>query len=127
MATRGIDVAKLSVRIAFDVAGQIGPGKIDLLEAIDACGSITHAGRRMAMSYRRAWEMVDELNGLFRTPLVMRHAGGKNGGGTSLTALGQELVTRYRSIEHAAAEIARIDLEILESALRSRDASAPIN
>ena len=52
----------LSVRIDLDAEGRIGPGKIQLLENIHACGSISAAGRAMDMSYKRAWDLVDEIN-----------------------------------------------------------------
>src|ERR1700694_2005606 len=71
----------LSVRIDLDTEGRIGPGKIQLLENIRACGSISAAGRAMDMSYKRAWDLVDEINRICRRAAVERQAGGKNGGG----------------------------------------------
>ena len=59
----------LSVRIDLDAEGRIGPGKIQLLENIHTCGSISAAGRAMDMSYKRAWDLVDEIN------RICRHAG----------------------------------------------------
>ena len=56
----------LSVRIDLDTEGRIGPGKIQLLENIQACGSISAAGRAMDMSYKRAWDLVDEINRICR-------------------------------------------------------------
>ena len=56
----------LSVRIDLDAEGRIGPGKIQLLEKIHACGSISAAGRAMDMSYKRAWDLVDEINRICR-------------------------------------------------------------
>ncbi len=58
----------LSLRIDLDPGGRIGPGKIELLEKIAAFGSISAAGRAMDMSYRRAWELVEELNTIFGKP-----------------------------------------------------------
>lgn len=114
-------MASLSVRIALDPSGRIGPGKIDLLEEIAARGSISAAGRKMAMSYRRAWELVEEMNAMFVGPVVERQIGGKNGGGASLTPLGLSLVTRYRAIERAASDAARGHLDHLQSEVaRSR-------
>ena len=74
---------RLTLRIDFDGERSIGPGKIKLLELIDALGSISAAGRRMGMSYRRAWLLVDALNRCFREPLVASHAGGAHGGGAA--------------------------------------------
>src|ERR1700687_2763658 len=93
----------LSVRIDLDTEGRIGPGKIQLLENIRACGSISAAGRAMDMSYKRAWDLVDEINRICRHAAVERQTGGKNGGGAVLTPLGVSLVARYRKIERAPA------------------------
>jgi molybdate transport system regulatory protein len=81
-------VPRLKLRIDFDDERAIGPGKIELLELIDALGSISAAGRRMKMSYRRAWLLVDALSRCFRQPLVASHAGGAHGGGATLTPAG---------------------------------------
>ena len=62
----------LSVRIDLDTEGRIGPGKIQLLENIQACGSISAAGRAMDMSYKRAWDLVDEINRICRRAAVER-------------------------------------------------------
>ena len=104
----------LSVRI--DLAGdaRIGPGKILLLENIEACGSISAAGRAMDMSYKRAWDLVDEINRICRQAAVERQTGGKNGGGAVLTTFGVSLVTRYRRIERDAASAARKQLQALQ-------------
>ena len=66
----------LSVRIDLDAEGRIGPGKIQLLENIHACGSISAAGRAMDMSYKRAWDLVDEINRICRHAVVERQTGG---------------------------------------------------
>src|SRR5579862_9398936 len=95
-------MSRLTLRIDFDADRAIGPGKIKLLELIDALGSISAAGRRMDMSYRRAWLLVDSLNKCFREPLVASHAGGSRGGGASLTAAGAVVVRHYCAVEAAA-------------------------
>jgi molybdate transport system regulatory protein len=104
----------LSVRIDLDAGGRIGPGKIELLEQIASLGSISAAGRALGMSYRRAWELVDETNKIFGKAVAERQVGGKGGGGATLTPLGLALVTRYRAIERAAVEVARVHIEALE-------------
>jgi molybdate transport system regulatory protein len=103
----------LSVRIDLDPEGRIGPGKIELLENIDKCGSISAAGRAMDMSYKRAWDLVDEINRICRQAAVERQTGGKNGGGAVLTPFGISLVTRYRKIERDATRAARTQLQAL--------------
>jgi molybdate transport system regulatory protein len=105
----------LSVRIDLDTEGRIGPGKIQLLENIRICGSISAAGRAMDMSYKRAWDLVDELNRICGQPAVERQTGGKNGGGAILTPFGLSLVTRYRKIERAATGAARKELTALRT------------
>lgn len=63
----------------------IGPGKVALLEAIAKTGSITSAAKKLGMSYRRAWPLVDEANRCLIGSAVRTAAGGKRGGGTELT------------------------------------------
>ena len=105
----------LSVRIDLDHEDRIGPGKILLLENIRELGSISAAGRAMDMSYKRAWDLVDEINRICRQPAVERQTGGKNGGGAALTPFGESLVARYRKIERDAAAAVRKELAALRS------------
>ena len=105
----------LSLRIDLDDEGRIGPGKIRLLENIQQFGSISAAGRAMDMSYKRAWDLVDEINRICNQPAVERQTGGKNGGGAALTPFGLSLVARYRKIERDAASAVRKDLRALRS------------
>ena len=92
------------IRILFGEAVALGPGKVDLLEAIAAHGSISAAARAMGMSYRRAWTLVDAMNASFRETLVETATGGSGGGGAVVTPTGHEVLRRYRLIEaHAAA------------------------
>ena len=105
----------LSVRIDLDREDRIGPGKILLLEQIRETGSISAAGRAMDMSYKRAWDLVDEINRICRQPAVERQTGGRNGGGAALTPFGISLVARYRKIERDAASAVRKELAALRS------------
>ncbi|MCV0387735.1 MAG: winged helix-turn-helix domain-containing protein [Nitrobacter sp.] len=105
----------LSIRIDLAIDARIGPGKIELLEAIAACGSISAAGRAMDMSYKRAWDLVDELNHICGSKAVAQRIGGRNGGGTVLTPSGVSLVARYRKIERIAAHAVQQDLLELQS------------
>jgi molybdate transport system regulatory protein len=106
---------RLRIRRGDDIA--VGPGKIDLLEAIDAAGSITAAARSLGMSYRRAWLLVDTMNRCFRTPVVEAEAGGKRGGGARLTRLGRHVIERDRRIERNAARARAADIRALTRTL----------
>lgn len=83
----------------------MGPGKADLLEAIDACGSISAGARSLGMSYRRAWLLVDAMNRCWREPLVETAPGGSARGGARVTSLGHTVLRRYRALQEAAAEL----------------------
>ena len=108
--TRGIDVV-----LAY--AQQVGPGKADLLEFIGETGSISAAGRRMKMSYKRAWQLVETLNKAFDTPLIETSTGGRAGGGAVLTPLGREVLRRYRAMEAEAQTVVQQGVEALRSRL----------
>jgi molybdate transport system regulatory protein len=108
-------MARVSLRIGFGGDQALGPGKVRLLETIAETGSISAAGRAMAMSYRRAWMLVDELNHMFTEPLVEARPGGKDGGGTSLTPTGEDVVRRYRTIEARVASDADANIAALEN------------
>jgi molybdate transport system regulatory protein len=84
----------------------MGPGKADLLEAIQQEGSISGAGRRLGMSYRRTWLLVDVMNRCWRLPLVEATAGGGQHKGARLTDCGREVLAAYRTLERQIAAAA---------------------
>ncbi len=90
------------VRILIGSATALGPGKVDLLQAIADTGSISAAARAMGMSYRRAWLLVDTMNRCFREDLVVTVTGGRGGGGARVTNLGHDVLSRYRDMEAKA-------------------------
>ncbi|MCB8836631.1 winged helix-turn-helix domain-containing protein [Aurantimonas sp. VKM B-3413] len=90
------------LRVSLDGRTSIGPGKANLLEAIGETGSIAAAGRRLKMSYKRAWSLVDDLNAAFREPLVASSRGGSAGGGAVLTPAGERVLAAYRAMQAAA-------------------------
>lgn len=94
------DDIQLRIMIRPDV--RFGPGKAELLEGIRETGSIAAAGRRMGMSYKRAWYLVDAMNGHFAVPLVASAKGGTTGGGASLTPLGEQVLASYRAMQRLA-------------------------
>jgi molybdate transport system regulatory protein len=111
---------KLSLRVDFPggtPAHRLGPGKIALLEAIERTGSISAAGRSLQMSYKRAWDLTDALNRLFKTPVVVTRSGGSDHGGAELTATGRRVLEHYRALEITAASAAGSHLSALEAML----------
>jgi molybdate transport system regulatory protein len=108
---------RLTIRFDFDAGRRLGAGKIALLEAIDQTGSISAAGRVHAMSYRRAWLLVEELNQLFAAPLVAAHHGGAKGGGAQLTEEGRRIVALYRDAEAKMRAAAEEEIDAIERQL----------
>ncbi len=92
-----------------------GPGKADLLQAIERTGSISGAAREMEMSYRRAWLLVEEMNRCFSNPLVATATGGARGGGAVVTELGREVLARYQRMQKKADASIAADLGYLHS------------
>lgn len=95
----------------------MGPGKADLLAAIQETGSIAAAGRQMGMSYQKTRHLVDEMNRSFVSPLVEGFKGGVQGGGTSLTDLGREVLERFRQMQLRAEKAVGKDLEAFRELL----------
>ncbi len=108
----------MRVRIVLAPGAAIGPGKADLLAAIDELGSLAAAGRSMQMSYQRAWSLIDELNGMFAEPLVSLSRGGAQRGGAALTATGKAVLARYRAIEATTTTACETDLSALAVMLK---------
>jgi molybdate transport system regulatory protein len=115
------DQISLIVRVDLGPHGRLGPGKMLLLEHIETFGSISAAGRAMNMSYRQAWDLVDQLNKAFVEPVVASQTGGKSGGGASLTPMGQRLVAHYRAIERATNANAARELSAIQALLKAPD------
>jgi molybdate transport system regulatory protein len=103
----------LQIRVVTSSGDWLGPGKADLLEGIAATGSIASAGRRMGMSYKRAWSLAEVLNTMFALPLIETSRGGAEGGGAALTGAGARVLALYRDMQAkgeaaVAAELAAI-------------------
>jgi len=90
---------QLHLRITLQPGSAFGPGKAELLERIAATGSISAAARQMRMSYKRAWQLVDDMNRSFRQPVIDTLAGGARGGGATLTSSGEGVVEAYRKLQ----------------------------
>lgn len=89
------------LRVTLDDEFYVGPGRADLLEGIAETGSIGAAGKRMAMSYKRAWRLVQDLNAGWGAPLVETSRGGSAQGGATLTPDGQAVLAAYRAMQAA--------------------------
>jgi molybdate transport system regulatory protein len=104
----------LSIRIDFEPSGSaLGPGMTHLLELIAEKGSIRAAAAEIDMSYRKAWLLIQEIQKTFHGEVVTASAGGASGGGTRLTALGEDIVRLYRRVESRALRATEADLELL--------------
>lgn len=105
----------ISLRVNLDPQGRVGPGKVELLEHIATFGSISEGARQMSMSYKHAWDLIEEMNAMFGKPLISTQTGGKRGGGAELTPLGLSVVARFRAIERAAMAAAADQVAALQA------------
>lgn len=112
-------VGPLKLKAQLLCGGQLamGPGKADLLEAIQATGSISAAGRKLGMSYRRTWLLVDTMNRCWSAPLVEATPGGGEGRGARVTAAGLQVLAAFRALEAELARAAEGPLKGLQSGL----------
>jgi len=88
---------ELSSKLTLEMLGKpfLLEKRIELLHAIEEHGSISKAAKAVPMSYKSAWEAVDTMNSLSPEPIVSRETGGKDGGGTTITAYGLQLLENY--------------------------------
>lgn len=105
------------VRIYRDDSIAIGPGKVQLLETIAETGSISAAARQLDMSYRRAWQLVSEMNNALVEPAVTTAKGGTHGGGAGLSPTGIQIIKHYRAMEAASRAAASADIAALNRLL----------
>lgn len=110
--------ALLKLRLVFGDLVMLGPGKAELLEHIRDTGSIAAAGRAMAMSYKRAWMLVEAMNHAFREPLIESARGGQKGGGAHLTPTGEAVLAAYRALEAATLEAGAGPIATITALLR---------
>lgn len=92
---------ELASKLSLEIFGKpfILEKRIELLHAIEAHGSISKAAKAVPMSYKSAWEAVDTMNSLSPEPIVCRETGGKDGGGTTITAYGKKLLENYEVLK----------------------------
>ena len=108
----------LTLRLLAGAHPAMGPGKAELLERIVTTGSISAAARAMQMSYRRAWQLVEAMNRDFSEPLVATETGGKRGGGARVTAMGRDVLARFRALEARASGAVRTGVRAFDRLLK---------
>ena len=101
----------VSFRVDFSPDCAVGPGKIALLEHISSTGSLSEAARKLKMSYRRAWLLLEDMNLSFNHPVSRASVGGRGGGGVVLTSFGSGLVAGYRRLESGLQPLADACME----------------
>jgi len=85
----------------------IGLGRVRLLEYIKETGSITKASKAMKMSYRQAWQMVEDMNQRSEKPLVEKILGGKGGGGAIVTETGEKVIRLFYKLEQQVMNLSK--------------------
>lgn len=106
------------LRVTLSETAYVGPGRADLLEGIAETGSIAEAAKRMGMSYRRAWSLVQALNEGFGEPLIETSRGGSGQGGATLTPAGAEVLAGYRRIQLLADDAIAHEMKRLRQLVR---------
>ena len=100
------------------ICATLGPGKAHLLELIAAEHSISEAARKMKMSYKRAWELIEAMNACFRAPLVVSSPGGRKGGGSQLSSQGRRVLKLYNAIYAKSLAAGAMELKRLHGMLK---------
>lgn len=85
------------------------PQRIALLQHVAEQGSITRAAKAAGISYKSAWDAIDELNNLAQRPLVERSTGGRGGGGARLSAEGERVLALYLRLQALQAQVLEAD------------------
>jgi molybdate transport system regulatory protein len=101
-------ITRILGRGAFEINGSLwmekngkrffGPGPVELLEHIEQTGSINQAAKKMKMSYKKAWEIVNNLNTMTALPLVITTTGGEKGGGSSISEEAKHMINYHRQL-----------------------------
>ena|SRR5690242_2648056 len=106
---------QLNIHIDFEDEGELKPRTVALLERIAEEGSISAAGRAMKIPYKKAWELVAEVNRSFEQPLVKAQTGGAAGGGAVVTQRGHDLIRHYRALERRALSTTKVHLRAMQA------------
>lgn len=111
---------KLKIQIIRGDEIAMGPGKADLLDAIERTGSISAAGRTLGMSYRRCWMLVEVMNRCWSASLVEASVGGTKGGGAKITDMGRDVLGHYRALQNHISSVGQdADWQALNALLRT--------
>jgi len=78
----------------------LGKGRIALLLKIQELGSLKKASEALKMSYRKAYYSISHINKVAEKPVVIIKRGGKNGGSSTLTNHGLELINRFEKLSN---------------------------
>lgn len=113
MARKASPTGLTHLRVTLSDEFYVGPGRADLLELIAETGSISAAGKRMGMSYKRAWSLVQAMNEGWGGLLVEASRGGA-AQGAALTAHGAMVLERYRAMQAAARSAIAADVAALK-------------
>ena len=107
---------EIRLRCWIDIDGEkfFGPGPARLLELIGDEGSLAKAAKQMGMSYKKAWDIIDDLNTRGKMPFVISRKGGEKGGGAELTETGKKVLLKYRSLTDKLNSIVEKDTGILK-------------
>jgi molybdate transport system regulatory protein len=110
---------KVRVRIMSGEEIAFGPGKAELLESLLVTGSLNRTAAEMKMSYVKALDLTKTMNAQFAEPLVELARGGKQGGGTQVTALGRKVLVEYQKMATATEKAAQPAWQRLRKLLRA--------
>jgi molybdate transport system regulatory protein len=112
-----VPLVSIKIRLLRGTIFAMGPGKADLLEAIEATASIAAAGRQLGLSYWKTRHLLEEMNQCFRLPVVVTTKGGDKGGGSQVTATGREALALFRAMEAAAGAAIERQVEAFQGLL----------
>jgi molybdate transport system regulatory protein len=107
---------EIRLRCWIDIDGEkfFGPGPAQLLELIEKEGSIAKAAKQMGMSYKKAWDLITDLNTRGKAPYVISRKGGEKGGGAEVTEAGKKVLLKYKALEARLQSVVEEEKAILK-------------
>jgi molybdate transport system regulatory protein len=117
---KAVSIGLSHLRVTLSDDFYIGPGRADLLELIAETGSISEAAKRMGMSYKRAWSLVQALNDGWGSPLDETARGGAAQGGAAVTSAGRAVLDRYRHMQQVTRDAIAADVAALQRDMSKR-------